>query len=180
MLQRQPPAGGGRARDAAIFERHLDLSRLHGRSRGLVPCIFHPHRGRTPSLSVDLDKAVFHCFACGEQGGLLRFRELVGEGPPSRPHRGRSISAYEEAVRALLRRERALASRCAEWWPYMLANDYLRDCWKAVREARRWAQLLGPDNARTWRVLELAARVETEARVIESQLDDILADGRIA
>jgi hypothetical protein len=83
------------------------------------------------------------------------------------------------AVHNVLRREREAAARRAEWLPFWLANDYIRECWKAVAEARRWAQVLGPDHARTWRVLELAARVETEARAIASQLDEILDEGRI-
>jgi hypothetical protein len=163
--------------DAEVFERHLDLSRLRGRSRGVVTCIFHPNRGRTPSLSVDIDKGVFCCHSCGAQGGVLRFRELVGEGPQFRPHPGR-ISDYEQAIRALLRRERALAARRAEWWPWEWANGYVRECRKAVDEARLWAQVLGPDHPRTWNLLAGAARVETEAYMIESRLDE-LAEGRI-
>jgi hypothetical protein len=166
--------------DADVFGRHLDLSRLRGRSRGVVTCIFHQNRGRTPSLSVDLDKAVFFCHACGEQGGLVRFRELVGEGPQPRPHRGHRISDYEQAVRALLRRERGLAARRAEWWPWERANGYVRECQGAVEEARRWAQVLGLDHPRTWAVLELAMTVEREMHMIEAQLDAILAEGSLA
>ena len=62
---------------AESFARHLDLAPLRGRRRGSVRCIFHQER--TPSLSVDLDRGLFHCFGCGAEGGVRRFRELVGE-----------------------------------------------------------------------------------------------------
>jgi DNA primase len=61
--------------DTAIFARHLDLTPLKGRTSGRVVCIFHDER--TPSLSVDLDAGIFHCFACGEQGGVREFTELL-------------------------------------------------------------------------------------------------------
>jgi hypothetical protein len=165
--------------DTSIFGRHLDLSPLRGRARGVVTCIFHQNRGRTPSLSVDLDRGLFFCHACGEQGGLVRFRELVGEGPQPCPHRGQQMSDDEQAVHAVLGRERGLAARRAEWWPWEWANGYVRECRRAVEEARRWAQVLGPDHPRTWSALERAARVEAEAKMIESRLDEILEDGRL-
>lgn len=61
--------------DATIFARHLDLTPLNGRRRGKVRCCFHQER--TASLSIDLDAAVFHCFGCGEQGGVRDFTELL-------------------------------------------------------------------------------------------------------
>jgi len=44
-----------------------------------IHCIFHDDR--SASLSVDLDAGVFHCFGCGQQGGIKRFAALVGESP---------------------------------------------------------------------------------------------------
>jgi hypothetical protein len=61
----------------SLFARHLDLTPLRHRRRGRVRCRFHDER--TPSLSIDLDKGVFHCFGCGISGGVLKFAELVGE-----------------------------------------------------------------------------------------------------
>lgn len=165
--------------NTTILERHVDLGPLRGRRRGVTHCLFHG-ADRRPSLSVDLDRGLFHCFACGEQGGVKRFAELVGEMAPERPRRARIVSDYEAALREGLRRERAAAARRAEWLPFALANGYVRDCWKAVRQAHDWAQVLGPDHARTWVILERAAKVETEAAAIEAELDAILEEGRIA
>src|SRR5262245_15574688 len=61
-----------------LFERHLDLTPLRGRPRGVTFCRFHPDR-KHRSLSVDLERGLFHCFACGVGGGVFRFARLVGE-----------------------------------------------------------------------------------------------------
>ncbi|MGH7299511.1 MAG: CHC2 zinc finger domain-containing protein [Candidatus Rokuibacteriota bacterium] len=87
-----------------LFRRHLDLRQLRGRSRGVTFCPFHAHHARMPSCSIDLDRGLFCCHACGEQGGVKRFRELVGEaGPPRdrRPAPGETDweAAWRETVR---------------------------------------------------------------------------------
>ncbi len=64
-------------------ERFSDLVHRHipgfapKNGRGVVLCLFH--KEKTPSLSIDLKKGVFHCFGCGFAGGVKRFAELVGE-----------------------------------------------------------------------------------------------------
>jgi hypothetical protein len=163
--------------DASVFERHLDLRPLRGRRRGLVRCRFH--EDKTPSLSVDLERGLFCCHGCGNKGGIRRFAELVGELAAYRPRVATPISDYESAVRTALRREREAADRRAEWLPFMLANDHIRIARKTVEEARRWAQVLGPDHPRTWPVLALAARAETDALNAAAQLDQLLEEGRL-
>ena len=168
--------------DRSLLERHLDLAPLRGRRRGVTHCIFQP-RDRKPSLSVDLDRGLFHCFSCGERGGLRRFAELVGERPvaPGIPARAtQPADDRERAWREVLRLAQAQDARRAEISPWWLANDLVRIRWNAVRHARRWAQVLGPDHPRTWPLLALAARVETEAAGDVAQLDALLEEGRIA
>src|SRR5262245_5570956 len=83
-LERYDPEPGSSRRRRPyddLFARHLDLAPLRSRRRGLVRCPFH--RDRTPSLSVDLDAAIFNCFGCGAHGGWKRFAELVGETIPA-------------------------------------------------------------------------------------------------
>jgi predicted DNA-binding transcriptional regulator AlpA len=98
--------------DARILERHLDLSPLRGRRRGLTFCLFHQHRGRTPSMSVDLDEGLFFCFACGAKGGVKAFRKLVWETQPTprpaapRPPQSEWAETWRSAVE-LKGRERA-------------------------------------------------------------------------
>ena len=40
----------------------------------LIPCIFH-HETK-PSLSINTDKNVFHCFGCDVKGNLMQFVQL--------------------------------------------------------------------------------------------------------
>lgn len=162
---------------AAVFGRHLDLTPLRGRSRGLVRCRFH--EDRTGSLSVDLDKGVFHCFGCGAEGGMRDFAERVGE--RRRGARARRLeSPLQEALRWAAQRARREGERAAEWEPWYDCNDFIRRSHRAVDGARATATTLGPDHARTWPLLALAARAECDAVAIEAELDAILASGRLA
>jgi hypothetical protein len=164
--------------NAAILERHLDITPLRGRRRGRVHCIFG-HPDRRPSLSVDLDRGLFNCFSCGESGGLRRFAELVGETATAGPHRPRRRpeSERERAWREIRQQNRRHAAFQAEWGPWWVANDHIRRCGNAARAVRQIAGRLGPDHPRTWPLLARAARVETEGFMVEAELDAILAEG---
>ena len=76
---------------ALLEQRGVDLSRLRG-SRGMVHCMLPGHDDGVPSLSVDLDAAVFHCFGCHAGGGLVHLRALLGKDHPS-PRDARSAPA---------------------------------------------------------------------------------------
>src|SRR5579864_8801267 len=61
-------------KENASFERVLEHYKLALRGRGAqrsALCPFHPDK--RPSLRVELDKGVFHCFACGAKGNMLEF-----------------------------------------------------------------------------------------------------------
>jgi hypothetical protein len=157
-----------------IFARHLDLEPLGGRRRGRVRCIFHNER--TPSLSVDLDRGLFHCFGCGTQGGVAKFAELVGEqAPPSK--RDQAVRWESPLDRA--RREILAEARRQPWYRedirllYQI-SDAIRARHRAVRVAREIAVRAG-DRPEAWNLLALAAVVELEAHRIETQLDEVLA-----
>src|SRR5918912_2101932 len=48
------------------------------RLQSLCPIPHHSHSGRgNPSLSVDLDRGLFHCFSRDEGGDCIRFYELM-------------------------------------------------------------------------------------------------------
>ena len=52
----------------ADFYRHnVQRFRRVGRQRAVGRCPFHPDRN--PSLSLCLDRGLFHCFSCGASGG---------------------------------------------------------------------------------------------------------------
>lgn len=61
-------------RDRACFETLLGRYGLESHGQGaerMVRCPFHDDR--SPSCSVNLEKKIFHCFACGETGTILDF-----------------------------------------------------------------------------------------------------------
>src|SRR5262249_2651126 len=55
---------------AVFFRANVQRFRARGR-RGTGLCPFH--KDRTPSLSVDVEKGLFHCFTCGVGGDIITF-----------------------------------------------------------------------------------------------------------
>jgi hypothetical protein len=156
------------AAPAELFARHLDLTPLRGRRRGVVRCIFH--QDSTPSLSVDLTRQVFNCFGCGARGGFKRFAELVGERTPW-PARGAYLSPMDEARRDVLAAERSAAARRAPHRPAWRAASEYRETMCQVAAARAIATAAGRESTRcrqgddsdVWDLLKLAARAEIDA-----------------
>ena len=163
----------------ALFERHLDLTLLKGRARGLVRCPFHGP-DHHPSLSVDLDRGLFNCFSCGVAGGLRAFAERVGEAQPGGGQARRPETEWHRAWRRIEAVNLAQARRLAEWIPLWALADWMRRSLRAAAEARRLATQLGPDDARTWSLLERAARVEARGLALEADLEALAALERIA
>lgn len=159
-----------------VFARHLDLAPLGRRRRGRVRCIFHQER--TPSLSVDLDRGLFHCFGCGEQGGVVRFAGLVGERLPSAD---RHLTTAWESPLGRAHREILAEARRQPWYRpetrlIYFISDEIRRRRRAVTVARAIAELAG-DRAETWSLLTTAAVVERNADRIEARLDEIMRIG---
>jgi hypothetical protein len=144
----------------ALFERYLDLA-LRGRRRGLVRCIFH--RDARASLSLDVDRKLFHCFGCGVKGGVRRFAELVGEARPASVGPKRWRSAFDEARRRMLEHERDAQRRRDRFRPLMDASAHFRVVMLDVDAARRVATAAGPDSELVWELLEIAATLERGA-----------------
>lgn len=64
----------GAVRDQARFETVLANYGLKARGQGAERMILCPfHDDRSPSCSINLDRKVFHCFACGAGGSILDF-----------------------------------------------------------------------------------------------------------
>ena len=157
----------------ALFARHLDLSRVRG-SRGVVACIFH--KDQTPSLSVDLDRALFNCFACGARGGARRFAELVSEAPLVRIQAASNESEAERARRIVIAEERRRQTRMAEWSHLGRATAWLRRQERAIAAIRGRAA----DDADGWDALHDAAVLETYVEAKTAEIESILASGRVA
>lgn len=161
-----------------LFRQHLDLSPLRGRGCGTVRCPFHGE-DKHPSLSVDLDRGLFHCFSCGVGGGVKKFAELVGAASAGGVRRsGPRESQRSRARRELLDRERWAARRRRRWLPAWLAADHVRELMELVGGARAAVGHLGESPA-AWAVLSFAAATEVEAFKTEAALDAFVAKGRL-
>ena len=135
----------------------LDVTPLRGRRRGLVRCIFH--EDRRASLSVDLDREVFHCFGCGASGGVKRFAELVGE--------------QRDDLRPS--RSRRRPDRLAAWRPIFDLSHFSKKCRDLTDRLRGEATRLGPTE-RAWDLLGEAAAFETAALVADAEADVRIAE----
>lgn len=149
--------------DSTIFERHLDLSLLRGRRRGLVRCRFHDDD--SASLSLDLDAGVFHCFGCGQQGGVKRFAALVGEMDAYAEHpTSEEPTAWLCAMR-LVQRQPWFRPGVSEIYAI---SDFVR------RERQRIARLRRTATEDDWDVLGSVATAERFVDWVEAELDDLL------
>jgi hypothetical protein len=159
---------------AVLFARHLDLTPLGGRRRGLVRCAFH--EDKTASLSVDLDAGVFNCFGCGEQGGVWKFSELVGERGPEPYRAGPPETELQQARRRVMREEHSRQALMAEWGPLLHAMSGLRVMERLIATVRAAA----PDSPTGWEALEDAALVERFVDARTAEIEGLLAAGRVA
>ena len=132
-----PPALADRRDEfLVLLERHgAKLSRVSG-GRGVIRCLFHADQ--TASLSIDVERALFHCFGCGVGGGLLDLRRLLGDetvsrGTPLRRRPQRSpVSPMQGAWCELLRHEERAAAKRAEWQPWPSRYRVLRQYHRAL------------------------------------------------
>lgn len=58
----------------SFYQRHIPKFDANGKTE--VSCLCPFHDDKEPSLSVNLEKGVFKCFGCGEQGGVVKFIQL--------------------------------------------------------------------------------------------------------
>ncbi|WP_370880910.1 CHC2 zinc finger domain-containing protein [Streptomyces africanus] len=62
-----------------------------------IRCVLPDHDDRTPSLSIDLEKGVFHCFGCQRGGAAVQFIMFMDEKAKTREAAERRA---EEILRA--------------------------------------------------------------------------------
>ncbi len=60
-----------------LFTRHIQGLKPSANGEALGLCPFH--EDNRPSLSVNLESGLWHCFGCGKKGNSGQFAELVGE-----------------------------------------------------------------------------------------------------
>ncbi|TLD40617.1 MAG: DNA primase [Candidatus Jettenia ecosi] len=59
----------------SFYTRHIPGFETNGKTEVSCHCPFHDDK--EPSLSVNLEKGVFKCFGCSEQGGVVKFIQLL-------------------------------------------------------------------------------------------------------
>jgi CHC2 zinc finger len=165
----------------SLFTRYLDLNRLRGHRRGLVICPFH--RDRNPSLSIDLVRGLFNCFGCGQQGGMRRFAELVGEPLTAARARPRTpMTPAEEVRREVLRRKRRAAARRALYTTAYALADAVREGKRAIASMREWAiavLIINPEDELAWVCLAHAEMLELQVQQLEADAElELMAAAR--
>lgn len=158
-----------------MLHRHAPDFRPRG-TRGTVRCLFH--EDKTPSLSFDIEKGVFHCFGCGQSGGVKAFALAVGEEWNSTRSDSRVARARRARFQAEQQARTILADRAEEPDKALCAQHR-----KAFAEVVAAGDLLilfhrRPDLAEEFP--DLVARTEREygeaafrASILEAQLDGV-------
>ena len=62
-----------------LNKRGIEYKKTNNPSEILISCTSGLHEDKSPSLSYNLDKNLFHCWSCGFGGGSSKFLESIGE-----------------------------------------------------------------------------------------------------
>lgn len=104
-----------------VIGKYVDLRRAGKEHTGLCPF----HADKTPSLSVNEDKAVFHCFGCGAGGDVITFVELIENIPFKEACARLSLDTFKPKPRP----HRAEAEKIVKW-----ARDTSKKICDALRD----------------------------------------------
>lgn len=120
----------------ALQARFADMLARQGislqREKGLAHCPFHGPE-RTPSLSIDAERCIFHCFGCGVGGGVRKFAELVGESWSETCNDSRAAKARRARIHAEQRAREILRRRRDERLDTLYTE--LRPLWREAADA---------------------------------------------
>lgn len=121
-------------RFAVMLETHVSKLAIRG-SQATGCCPFHDDR--RPSLSADIERGVWFCFACGEGGGVRDFALRVGEGWQSAQYETpaeRAVYAAQARRRQAERQARAILQQRQEERDKELCTAH-RETYESVRVA---------------------------------------------
>ena len=59
--------------------RGIEYKKTNNPTEILVSCTSGEHTDKSPSLSYNLEKNIFHCWSCGFSGGINKFMKSIGE-----------------------------------------------------------------------------------------------------
>jgi hypothetical protein len=148
------------------------------------------HADRRPSADYESERGVWVCRSCGAGGGVRDLARRLGIDPGGRtsqargrrpripaPPRGITRRTWGPAWFQILEQARREDHRLAPYREIFQLSDWLRRRYQLVADAHRVAAALGDADPRAWRLLARAARVQTTAEAIASELDGV---GRLA
>ena len=58
--------------------RGIEYKKTNNPTEILVSCTSGEHTDKSPSLSYNLEKNIFHCWSCGFSGGINKFMKSIG------------------------------------------------------------------------------------------------------
>src|SRR4030095_10905575 len=100
-----------RASIVSVVGQYVSLRKTGREYKGLCPF----HSEKTPSLTVNDEKGLFHCFGCGAGGDVIRFIELI-EGVSFKQALERlGICGDEYKRKPIYTRRRCAAAKLANW-----------------------------------------------------------------
>ena len=59
--------------------RGIEYKKTNNPTEILISCTSGEHTDKSPSLSYNLEKNIFHCWSCGFSGGINKFMKSIGE-----------------------------------------------------------------------------------------------------
>jgi DNA primase len=62
-----------------LTHRGIEFRKTNNPSEILISCSSGEHVDKSPSLSYNLEKNMFHCWSCGFSGGINKFMKSIGE-----------------------------------------------------------------------------------------------------
>ena len=62
-----------------LNHRGIEYRKTNNPSEILISCTSGEHTDKSPSLSYNLEKNIFHCWSCGFSGGITKFMKSIGE-----------------------------------------------------------------------------------------------------
>ena len=62
-----------------LNKRGIEYRKTNNPAEILISCTSGEHTDKSPSLSYNLERNVFHCWSCGFSGGINKFMKSIGE-----------------------------------------------------------------------------------------------------
>lgn len=172
-----------------VVARSVKLVKRGREHSGLCPF----HNEKTPSFTVNDDKAFYHCFGCGAHGDVIRFvtekhglgfleavEQLAGEAGLAMPQQSREEREAEETARGLI----DLMEDAASWFEAMLkdpagqsASAYIQKRGLKRETVQRFQLGFAPDGRQRLRQA-MQAKGWSDSQLVETGLAILPEDGK--